>query len=81
MFGVDGEYGRHYSFLKAIAAFWQVLIDPSKRGTFKIDLDQVFPEEELKKETGKCAFEHFRNPLWGGRGNRPLFGNGVGTGS
>ena len=68
MFGVDGEYGRHYSFLKAIAAFWQVFIDPEVRGTFKIDLDQVFPQKELVDETGYSAFEHFRSPLWGARG-------------
>ena len=68
VFGVDGEYGRHYSFLKAIAAFWQVFADSGKRGTFKIDLDQVFPEEELKNQTGKSAFEHFLNPLWGAEG-------------
>lgn len=68
MFGVDGEYGRHYSFLKAIAAFWQVFIDPEIRGTFKIDLDQVFPQKELVDETGFSAFEHFRSPLWGARG-------------
>ncbi len=68
VFGVDGEYGRHYSFLKAVAAFWQVFIDREKRATFKIDLDQVFPEKELKNETGKSAFEHFRTPLWGAQG-------------
>ncbi|HEY8818285.1 MAG TPA: hypothetical protein VIM25_05650, partial [Candidatus Limnocylindrales bacterium] len=28
--GVDGEYGRHYSFLKAIAALWHVAIDPPR---------------------------------------------------
>lgn len=38
------------------------------RGTFKIDLDQVFPQEELAKETGMSAFEHFITPLWGARG-------------
>ncbi len=68
IFGVDGEYGRHYSFLKAIAAFWQVFIDPSVRGTFKIDLDQVFPQEALVRETGLSAFEHFKTPLWGAYG-------------
>jgi hypothetical protein len=47
IFGVDGEYGRHYSFLKAITAFWQVFIDPTKKATFKIDLDQVFPQDIL----------------------------------
>jgi hypothetical protein len=27
VFGVDGEYGRHYSFLKAVSALWHVLVD------------------------------------------------------
>ncbi len=66
--GVDGRYGRHYSFLKAIAALWQVLIDPGIRATFKIDLDQVFPQENLLKETGKTAFHHLQTPLWGAEG-------------
>jgi hypothetical protein len=68
IFGVDGRYGRHYSFLKAIAAFWSVLIDPQKRATFKIDLDQIFPQEEIVKYTGLSAFEHFQTPLWGAEG-------------
>ncbi len=68
VFGVDGEYGRHYSFLKAVAAFWQVLIDPRVRATFKIDLDQFFPQKELVAETGLSAFEHFQTPLWGAEG-------------
>ncbi|MBW2095563.1 MAG: hypothetical protein JRI80_11800 [Deltaproteobacteria bacterium] len=68
IFGVDGEYGRHYSFLKAVAAFWQVFVDPGLRGTFKIDLDQVFPQEQLVRETGLSALEHFRTPLWGAKG-------------
>ncbi len=68
VFGVDGAYGRHYTFLKAIAALWQVLIDPGVRGTFKIDLDQVFPQDALVAETGRSAFEHLETPLWGGRG-------------
>ncbi len=68
VFGVDGEYGRHYSFLKSIAAFWQVLIDSRIRATFKIDLDQVFPQKELVAETGCSAFEHFQTPLWGAQG-------------
>ncbi len=76
VFGVDGEYGRHYSFLKAITAFWQVFMDTEKRGTFKIDLDQIFPEKELKDQTGKSAFEHFTNPLWGATG-KDAFGNKV----
>jgi hypothetical protein len=74
--GVDGEYGRHYSFLKAIAPFWQILINPGIRGTFKIDLDQVFPQRELTAEGGGSAFEHLKTPLWGARGvgrdGRPL---------
>ncbi len=67
VFGVDGEYGRHYSFLKAIARFWQVFISPGVRATFKIDLDQVFPQEEMVRETGASAFGHLRTPLWGAR--------------
>ena len=66
--GVDGRYGRHYSFLKAVAALWQVFIDPGVRGTFKIDLDQVFPQQELVAQTGASAFEHLRTPLWGAAG-------------
>ncbi len=63
--GVDGEYGRHYSFLKAIAGLWHVAIDPAVRATFKIDLDQVFPQGVLVKETGRTAFGHLATPLWG----------------
>ncbi|MCK5153516.1 MAG: hypothetical protein KAQ93_04090 [Spirochaetales bacterium] len=68
VFGVDGEYGRHYSFLKAITAFWNILVDADKSATFKIDLDQIFPEKELKEQSGKSAFEHFKTPLWGAEG-------------
>lgn len=68
IFGVDGRYGRHYTFLKAVAALWQVLIKPEIRGTFKIDLDQVFPQEELLEKTGNTAFGHFRSELWGASG-------------
>jgi hypothetical protein len=68
VFGVDGEYGRHYSFLKAIAAFWNVFIQPDIKATFKIDLDQVFPQNELTHEAGASAFEHFKTPLWGASG-------------
>ena len=66
--GVDGEYGRHYSFLKAMAALWGVLIDPHIKATFKIDLDQVFPQEQLLEETGLSAFQHLQSPLWGAEG-------------
>ena len=68
VFGVDGRYGRHYSFLKAIAALWNILIDPEIMATFKIDLDQVFPQTELIEQTGASAFEHFQTPLWGATG-------------
>ncbi|MDO8835038.1 MAG: hypothetical protein Q7V01_05555, partial [Vicinamibacterales bacterium] len=68
VFGVDGRYGRHYSFLKAIAALWHVLVDPGVRATFKIDLDQVFPQAELVAEAGMSAFGHFETPLWGAVG-------------
>ncbi|RKY15406.1 MAG: hypothetical protein DRQ55_19585, partial [Planctomycetota bacterium] len=63
--GVDGHYGRHYSFLKAVAALWSVAVDPAVRATFKIDLDQVFPQAVLRAQTGKTMFEHLRTPLWG----------------
>ena len=66
--GVDGEYGRHYSFLKAISAFWKVLVAPEIKGTFKIDLDQVFPQKELVEQSGSSAFEHMMTPLWGAEG-------------
>ncbi|NOX38635.1 MAG: hypothetical protein GXO78_13985 [Calditrichaeota bacterium] len=76
VFGVDGEYGRHFSFLKAIAALWQILIHPDIQATFKIDLDQVFPQEVLVRETGASALEHLATGLWGAEGrdaqNRPL---------
>jgi hypothetical protein len=68
IFGVDGEYGRHYSFLKAIALFWNILINERTKATFKIDLDQIFPQDELVKETGQSAFEHLKTPLWGATG-------------
>ena len=68
IFGVDGEYGRHYSFLKAVAAFWQVFINPSVKGTFKIDLDQIFPQKELAEQSGLSAFGHFTTPWWGATG-------------
>ena len=69
VFGVDGAYGRHYTFLKAIAALWQVLIDPGVRGTFKIDLDQVFPQDGPRGRDRPLPHSSIsRRPLWGGRG-------------
>lgn len=67
-FGVDGEYGRHYSFLKAFPTLWPVLTDKAFRAAFKLDLDQVVPQNELCAETGKSFFEHFCTRLWGARG-------------
>ena len=66
--GVDGPYARHYNFLKAIAALWQVVKNPGIRATFKIDLDQVFPQEEIVETMGASAFELLCTPLWGARG-------------
>ena len=68
VFGVDGPYGRHYSFLKAVAVLWQVSIDPGVRAVFKIDLDQVFPQPDLEREAGGSMADLFRTPLWGARG-------------
>ena len=68
VFGVDGRYGRHYSFLKAIAPLWSLCMEPRVKGTFKIDLDQVFPQKELMEQTGQSAFQHFQTPLWGALG-------------
>lgn len=68
IFGVDGEYGRHYSFLKALSAFWKVLMDPGVKASFKIDMDQVFDQEALIRETGMSALEHFMTSLWGAEG-------------
>lgn len=66
--GVDGRYGRHYSFLKAVAPLWGLLVDPQVRATFKIDLDQVFPQQVLVDVTGRSALEHLAPRLWGSRG-------------
>jgi hypothetical protein len=66
--GVSGKYGRHYSFLKAVSAFWSYYIDPNIKATFKIDLDQVFDQKALQKYTGKFAFEIFQDKLWGAVG-------------
>jgi hypothetical protein len=43
-------------------------VDQRVRATFKIDLDQVFPQERLVEEGGGSAFERFQSPLWGARG-------------
>jgi len=66
--GVCGRYGRHYSFLKAITPLFKQVVNNDVTATFKIDLDQVFPQKELKKATGKYAFENFMSKKWGARG-------------
>jgi hypothetical protein len=69
IFGVNGSYGRHYSFLKAVAALWRTVMDPGIDRTFKIDLDQVFPQDQLVAETGRSALELLAlGTLWGARG-------------
>jgi hypothetical protein len=57
--------------LKAIGALWQVLIQPQIKGTFKIDLDQIFPQNVLIEQTGAFALQHLMTPLWGARGTTP----------
>eukprot|EP00929_Paragymnodinium_shiwhaense_P099348 TRINITY_DN6097_c0_g2_i2.p1 TRINITY_DN6097_c0_g2~~TRINITY_DN6097_c0_g2_i2.p1 ORF type:complete len:892 (-),score=293.00 TRINITY_DN6097_c0_g2_i2:319-2826(-) len=68
VFGVEGEYGRHYSFLKAVLAVYHCFVDPSCKATFKIDIDQVFIQDSLIAETGKSMLEHFKTDLWGATG-------------
>ena len=66
VFGVNGSYGRHYSFLKAIVLLWQMSVNPHARFSFKIDLDQVFDQDALLAHTGRTALQLISNPLWGG---------------
>ena len=66
VFGVNGAYGRHYSFLKAVLLLWQVAVNPQARFTFKFDLDQVFDQAALLAQTGSSALQLIANPLWGG---------------
>jgi hypothetical protein len=68
VFGVEGMYGRHYSFLKAVLPLWNQIMDEDIKAVFKIDLDQVFPQDNLLKETGSYAFEKFKSALWGAKG-------------
>ncbi len=67
VFGVNGAYGRHYSFLKILLLFWQQSVNPNAAFTFKIDLDQVFDQKALLYYTGCTALQHLMNPNWGGR--------------
>lgn len=65
VFGVNGAYGRHYTFLKAVAPLWQKAVNPNLKATFKIDLDQVFVQSMLIAETGKSFFELVVQSNWG----------------
>tara|TARA_X000000950_G_scaffold246261_1_gene303626 strand:+ start:238 stop:2148 length:1911 start_codon:yes stop_codon:yes gene_type:complete len=65
--GVNGNYGRHFTFLKYILLIWNKVIDSNMRYSFKIDLDQIFDQEVLIKTTGFSIFEIFKNQkYWGG---------------
>ena len=66
VFGVNGAYGRHYNFLKAILVIWNRVLRPAARYTFKIDLDQVFDQNFLIQKFNKTAFQLLRNKNWGG---------------
>ena len=54
VFGVNGAYGRHYNFLKAILVIWNRVFRPAARYTFKIDLDQVFDPNSNSKVQQNC---------------------------
>ena len=65
--GVNGNYGRHYTFLKYILLIWNKVINTDFRYSFKIDLDQVFDQKILLKSTGSSILEIFKNQkFWGG---------------
>ena len=65
--GVNGNYGRHYTFLKYILLLWNRFVDSNFRYSFKIDLDQIFDQEMLLRNTGFSIFEIFKNQKnWGG---------------
>jgi hypothetical protein len=68
VFGVEGQYGRHYTFLKAVLAVYNSFIDEAVKGTFKIDIDQLFIQDSLKDQSHKSFLEHFKTPLWGATG-------------
>ncbi len=66
VFGVNGAYGRHYNFLKAILVIWNRVFRPAARYTFKIDLDQVFDQSFLIRKFSKTALQLLCNKNWGG---------------
>ena len=68
-FGVNGNYGRHYTFLKYILLLWNKVIDKKFNYSFKIDLDQVFDQKFLLKISNKSFFEILKcQTYWGGSG-------------
>jgi hypothetical protein len=68
VFGVEGQYGRHYSFLKAVLPIYNAHIDPVVKGTFKIDIDQLFMQDSLVAEAGESWLTHFKTNTWGAKG-------------
>jgi len=69
LFGVNGNYGRHYTFLKYVLTLWNKVIDKSFNYSFKIDLDQVFDQNFLIRISKMSIFEVFKNQkYWGGTG-------------
>jgi hypothetical protein len=69
IFGVEGQYGRHYSFLKAILAVYHCFIDSAVRATFKIDIDQLFIQDSIVAENdGMSMLDHFKTDRWGAIG-------------
>ena len=66
VFGVNGAYGRHYNFLKAVLVIWNRVFRSAARFTFKIDLDQVFDQNFLVTRFGKTALQLLCNKNWGG---------------
>lgn len=68
IFGVEGQYGRHYTFLKAILAVYHCFVDPTVKATFKIDIDQLFIQDSLVAESGMGFLDHFKTDLWGATG-------------
>lgn len=68
VFGVEGQYGRHYSFLKAVLAIINIFVNDKVRATFKIDIDQLFIQDSLVAESGQSMLDHFKTSLWGAKG-------------
>ena len=69
LFGVNGNYGRHYTFLKYALILWNKVINKSFKYSFKIDLDQVFDQNFLIRMSRMSIFEIFKNQqYWGGSG-------------